>query len=95
MAPRKWNNDMNKKNFVKAKVSARVSPGESLRILRDFQEMSQNQLASLSGISQSNISAFENGSKQIGRETAIKFARALKVHPAIILFPDYDVNSAA
>ncbi len=86
---------MPKKDFVKAKVRISVTPGESLRLLRELQEMSQNELAALSGISQSNISAFENGSKQIGRDTAIKFARALKVHPAIILFPDYDVNSAA
>ncbi len=86
---------MDKKDFVKAKVRARVTPGKSLKILRDFQEMSQNELAHLSGISQSNISAFENGSKQIGRDTAIKFARALKVHPAVILFPDYDVNAVA
>ena len=85
---------MDKKDFIKAKVRVQVTPGESLRILRDFQEMSQNKLALLSGISQSNISAFENGSKQIGRETAIKLAKALKVHPAVILFADYDVNSA-
>lgn len=86
---------MDKRNFTKAKIRCAITPGESLKILRDFQEMSQNQLASLTGISQSNISAFENGSKQMGRDTAIKLAKALKVHPAVILFPDYDVNSAA
>ena len=86
---------MRKKDFVKAKVRISVTPGESLKMLRELQEMSQNQLATLTGVSQSNISALKNGSKQIGRDTAIKFARALKVHPAVILFPDYDVNSAA
>lgn len=86
---------MDKKDFTIEKVRCVVTPGKSLKILRDFQEMSQNELALLSGISQSNISAFENGSKQMGRDTAIKLAKALKVHPAVILFPDYDVNSAA
>lgn len=86
---------MDKKEFVKARVRCSVTPGESLKILRELEELSQNQLAKLSGITQSNISAFENGSKQIGRDTAIRLAKALKVHPAVILFSDYDVNWVA
>lgn len=79
-------------DFVRAKCRENISPGESLKIVRDLQQMSQNELSKLSGISQSNISAFENGSKQIGRFTAIKLSEALNVHPAVILFPDYDAE---
>ncbi len=33
--------------------------------------------------------------RQIGRERALVLAKALKVHPAVILFPDYDIAEAA
>ena len=53
------------------------------------------ELARRAGISQSNISALENGAKQIGRERALALAKALKVHPAVILFPDFDLRRVA
>jgi hypothetical protein len=40
-------------NIYKAKRTIAVSPGESVRILRELQEMSQNDLAEASGIPQS------------------------------------------
>ena len=49
------------KDYRPAKKRATVSVGESVRILRELQEMSQNQLAEASGISQATISAIENG----------------------------------
>ncbi|MFZ9585652.1 MAG: helix-turn-helix transcriptional regulator, partial [Pseudohongiellaceae bacterium] len=55
-----------------------VSVGESLRILRELQELSQNQLAELSGIPQSTISAIENDRIQLGVERAKTLARALR-----------------
>lgn len=84
-----------RKDYVKASVHVQVTPGEALRIMRESQEMSQNKLAELSGISQSNISALENGAKQMGRVSAMQLAKALQVHPAVLLFPDYDEQSAA
>jgi len=86
---------MNKRNYAKSKNHANVTPGESLRIIRELQELSQNELAAMIGASQSNISAIENGTSQLGRERAIALARALKVHPAVLLFPDFDMNAAA
>lgn len=83
------------KDFVEARVHAKVSPGEALKILRELQELSQNALAKKTGILQSNISALENGTTQMGRNSAIKLAKALRVHPAVLLFPDYDVQDAA
>ena len=86
---------MSKANYIKSKSHVNVTPGESVRIVRELQEMSQNQLAELTGISQPNISAIENGNSQIGRDRAIFLAKALKVHPAVLLFPDFDRHEAA
>ena len=36
--------------FRKAKTRVRVSPGESVRIMCELQELSQNQLAEVAGI---------------------------------------------
>jgi len=86
---------MDKKNFVKAKVHNAVTPGEALKMLRELQGLSQNDLAKLTGISQSNISALESGVKQMGRDRAITLAKALHVHPAVLLFPDFDASQVA
>lgn len=82
-------------SFAPARMQVEVSPGEMLRTLRELQEMTQQELAERTGISQSNISALETGARLIGRERALVFARALRVHPAVILFPDFDVNEVA
>lgn len=81
--------------FKKAKIRVKMNPGEMLRTLRDLQGFSQKQLAELSGLTQSNISALENGTSQIGRERALALAFALKVHPAVILFPDFELKDVA
>lgn len=87
--------NLNKKDFVKAKVHQSITPGEALKMLRELQELSQSELAKLTGVNQSNISAIENGSKQMGRERALVFAKALRVHPAVLLFPDFDMAQVA
>ena len=84
-----------KKEFRKARVQITVTPGEMLRTIRELQELSQRELAELTGISQSHISAMENGTSQIGRDRALKLALALKTHPAVILFPDFDISEIA
>jgi hypothetical protein len=43
-----------------------VSVGESVRIIRELQELSQNQLSELTGIPQSTISAIENDRARLG-----------------------------
>jgi transcriptional regulator with XRE-family HTH domain len=79
------------KDFRKAKWHIDVSTGESVRILRELQELSQNQLAVLSGIPQSTISAIENDRVRLGVERSKILARALKCHPAVLVFPGWDV----
>ena len=82
--------ESNMKNYRKAKKQTEVSVGESLRILREFQELSQNELAKITGIPQSTISAIENDRVQLGVERAKVFARALQCHPAVLVFPGWD-----
>jgi transcriptional regulator with XRE-family HTH domain len=66
-----------------------MTPGEMLRTVRELQEMSQSDLALASHVSQPAISAMEGGAT-IGRDRAVKLARALQVHPAVLMFPDWD-----
>lgn len=83
---------MNLKEYRKAKKTVDVSVGESVRIIRELQGLSQNELASLTKIPQSTVSAIENNRVNLGVERAKTIARALKVHPAVILFPGWDVK---
>ena len=80
------------KDFRPAKKRVEVSVGESVRILRELQELSQSQLSALTGISQATISAIENGRVNLGVERAKTFARALKCHPAVLVFPGWEVT---
>ena len=79
------------KMFRPAKKRVEVTPGESVRILRELQELSQSQLSELTGISQGTISAIENGRVNLGVERAKALARALKCHPAVLVFPGWEV----
>lgn len=83
------------KDFNKAKKHIEVSVGESVRIVRELQELSQNQLAELTGIPQSTISGIENGRIKLGVERAKVLARALKCHPAVLVFPSWEISEAA
>jgi len=84
---------MNKREFQKARRRIDVSVGESVRIIRELQELSQNQLADLTGIPQSTISAIENNRINLGVERAKVIARALKCHPAVLVFPGWDLDA--
>jgi transcriptional regulator with XRE-family HTH domain len=84
---------MNHRDFRPARKTVDVSVGESVRIIRELQALSQNGLAELTGIPQSTISAIENDRVKLGVERAKVIARALRVHPAVLLFPGWDVES--
>ena len=85
------------KNYQESPIREKVSVGESVRIIRELQELSQNALSVLTGIPQSTISAIEHDNVNLGVERAKVLARALKVHPAVLVFPGWDVehNQAA
>ena len=79
-------------NYSKAQKQIEVTVGESLKIIREFQELSQNQLAEITSIPQSTISAIENNRIKLGVERAKVFARALQCHPAVLVFPGWDMQ---
>jgi transcriptional regulator with XRE-family HTH domain len=79
------------KEYQPAKIRIEVSAGESVRIIRELQELSQNQLSHLTGIPQATISAIENNRVQLGVERAKILARALKVHPGVLVFPGWEL----
>ena len=78
--------------YRKARKRVDVSIGESVRILRELQELSQNELSEMTGIPQSTISAIERDRIRLGVERAKVLARALRVHPAVLVFPGWDVE---
>lgn len=79
------------KTYSPARRRVEVSVGESVRILRELQELSQSQLSELTGIAQATISAIENGRVNLGVERAKVLAHALKCHPAVLVFPGWEV----
>jgi transcriptional regulator with XRE-family HTH domain len=76
--------------FRAAKKRVNVSVGESVRIIRELQDLSQNQLAELTGIPQATLSAIENDRVRLGVERAKVLAKALKCHPAVLVFPGWE-----
>ena len=78
--------------YRRATRQIEVSPGESVKIIRELQELSQNDLSRISGIPQSTISAIERDRINLGVERAKQLARALKCHPAVLVFPSWDVS---
>ena len=77
----------------KAKIRVQISPGESVRIMRELQQLSQNQLAEVTGIPQSTISAIERARVNLGVGRAKVLARALKCHPAVLVFPGWNTKA--
>ena len=83
------------KHFIKARKHIAVSVGESVRIMREFQELSQNELSQATKIPQATISAIENNKISLGVERAKVIASALKCHPAVLVFPGWEIEEAA
>ena len=82
----------NEADFLPAKKHIQLTTGDVIRIMRELMEWTQNELAERSGISATNISLLENDRVEIGKKRAESLARAFGIHPAIIMFPDYDAD---
>jgi len=67
---------MARRDFQEAQRTVEVTVGESVRIIRELQGLSQNELSRLSGIPQSTISAIENDRVNLGMERAKVLTRA-------------------
>ena len=83
---------MKKKDFVPAKKHASITTGEVICMLRELKKWTQEELAKQSGINSKNISLLENGKVDIGKKRAEQLAHAFGVHPAIIMFPEYEAE---
>jgi transcriptional regulator with XRE-family HTH domain len=83
---------MKNREFRPARPRVAVSPGESVRILRELQGLTQNQLSRSTGLAQSTISAIENDRVSLGVERAKTLVRALRCHPVVLVFPGWDVR---
>lgn len=79
------------KGYRVARKRVGVSVGESVRIIRELQGLSQNDLAAQTGISQATLSAIENDRVRLGVERAKVLGRALKCHPGVLVFPGWVV----
>ena len=80
------------KDFSPAKKLVEVSVGESVRIVRELQDLSQNGLSELTGIPQPTISAIENDRVRLGVARAKVIASALMCHPAVLVFPGWELD---
>ena len=80
------------KDYKEAQKRTDISIGESVKIIRELQKLSQNELSAITGIPQSTLSAIEHNKINLGVERAKVLARALKCHPAVLVFPSWDVN---
>jgi len=79
-----------RKDFVTARAHAQLTTGEVIRMLRELKEWTQEELAKRSGITATNISLLENERVDIGKKRVEQLAKAFDVHPAIIMFPEYE-----
>jgi len=80
------------KDYQESPNREKVSIGESVRIIRELQELSQNALSALTGIPQSTLSAIEHDKINLGVERAKVLAIALQVHPAVLVFPGWNIE---
>jgi transcriptional regulator with XRE-family HTH domain len=80
------------KGFRRARRMINVSVGESVRIVRELQGYSQNELARRTKIPQATISAIENNRIRLGVDRAKSLAEALRCHPAVLVFPGWEIK---
>ena len=84
-----------KRVYVRARSYATLAPGDAVRVFRELQEMTQTELAAASGLGQATISSIERGRITLGVERAKRLALALRVHPAVLLFSNWDEEAKA
>lgn len=83
---------LSKGNFAPAKSRSALLPGQAVRIARELQGWTQSELARRADLTQATVSAIEKGRVNLGVDRAKALARVLRVHPAVLLFPSWDVE---
>jgi DNA-binding transcriptional regulator YiaG len=76
--------------FAPERRHATLTPAKAVRIAREFQEMTQTELAAASGVPQPAIAGIESGRIALRGDRAEKLARALEVHPAVLMWPQWE-----
>ena len=82
--------EINKSSYIPAKQHAVLTTGEVIKMLRELKGWTQEELAKYCSINAKNISMLENNKVEIGKKRALQLATAFDVHPAIIMFPEYE-----
>ena len=62
-----------------------LGPGDALRGMRGLREMTQAQLAAAIGVHKAHISGMERGKRPIGKEMAMRLAKALNTSYKVFL----------
>jgi transcriptional regulator with XRE-family HTH domain len=76
--------------YVPARTRVALTRADAVRVTRELQQMTQTELAAASGLTQATLSGIERGRVSLGVERAERLARALKVHPAVLLWPNWE-----
>ena len=81
-----------RKAIVPTKPHTKLTSGVVIRMLRDLKGWTQVELAKRSGIKATNLSLLENDRVEIGKRRVEQLAEAFNIHPAIIMFPEYEAK---
>jgi len=81
-----------KNAYSAARSRTVLTTGETIRMLRELKGWTQAELARRSGINVTNISLLENEKIEIGKKRAEQLAKSFDIHPAIIMFPEYEAK---
>jgi len=66
----------------------KLTTGELIKAFRKNFNILQDDLAWVCGISQANLSAIENGRREVGPKLAVKLSAYLGINPSILLYPN-------
>lgn len=69
-----------------------IEIGKQISYLREKNNQTLDDLEYLSGIDSSDINKYEKGKTNLTIRNLIRIAKALNVHPKILLDFDFDVN---
>lgn len=75
------------KNFFDLK-QVKTTSGEVVRAFRKNFQLTQQELAEITGLTDTNISAIENDRIDIGIKRSVLIAAAFGIDPSLILFPN-------
>ena len=82
----------NRNDFIAAEPHEALTTGQVIQMLRELKGWTQAELAGRSGVSVTNLSLLENGKVGIGKRRGEPLARAFDIHPALIVFPEYEAE---